>query len=129
MIREAKTDVNLTINYCNVTLLHLAAERGLLETVKLLHTLRADIDKRGSDGETALHKVIENGHQSTAEYLIREAKADVNIASDKKDTALHLLFERGQLDIVKLIHFDSLDVNKQGSNRETALHKSNQRRT
>ncbi len=79
---------------------------------------------KGSNGETALHKAIIGGHDSTAQYLIREAKADVNIANNEQDTAEHLSAARGQLDIVKLIHVDSVDVNKQGYNGETALHKA-----
>ncbi len=123
LITKARADVNIANKYKN-TALHLSAEEGLLETVKLLHTYGAVTDKRGSDGETALHKAINRGHDSTAAYMIREAKADVNIDSDKKDTALHLLVERGQLDIVKLIDVDSLDANQQGSYSETALHKA-----
>ncbi len=82
-----------------------------LEAVKLLHTFGADIDKKGLNGGTALHKAIKEEHDSTAEYLIREAKADVNITDNDQDTPLHDATLNGLTNTVHLLCQSKAEIN------------------
>ena len=83
------------------TPLHLAAERGLVETANfLLERFRADVTALDSDGQTALQCAVAERHSSRsmrrkddynllADLLIRKC-VNVNQQNVRGDTALHL---------------------------------------
>ncbi len=101
-----------------------ASKMGETETVKMFCDAGALVDRRqGYDERTALHIAIEKGHLSIAEYLIKEAKADVNIADKNNNTALHLAIEFGQIDTVKMLCEARAQVDRKDRlNERTALH-------
>ncbi len=102
-----------------------AAENGEMEKVKLLCGAGAPVDKRGGKLlKTALHIVIKNGHLSAAEYLIKEAKADVNVADVNSNTALHLAAANDHTNVVKLLLDHGSFINAKGLNGQTALHRA-----
>lgn len=51
------------------TPLHLAAERGNMEMVKLLIQSKADMALRDNNGNTPLDLAEQNGHEEVAKYL------------------------------------------------------------
>ncbi len=123
LIKEAKADVNIGDKY-NETALHLAAGDGHIETVKLLCESGAQVDRKHEKYflRTPLQRASEEGHISTVEYLIKEAKADVNIADNFNDTALHLAAREGKSDIVNLLCEHGANIDGKGSEGRTALH-------
>ena len=55
---------------CGRTPLHVAAEKGIAETVNYLLDLGADINAKDKDGLSALYFALKGGHVTTAKYLI-----------------------------------------------------------
>lgn len=72
------------------TALYHAAWRGDLDMAKLLADYDAQANVVGDDGESPLVAALENRRYEVAEWLVKEAKADVNLkAGDKGMTPLH----------------------------------------
>jgi ankyrin repeat protein len=69
------------------TVLHIAAERGYTEVVKVLLDRHVDITMKNFDGRTALHLAALGGHHDIVELL---EKADFNATDEKGRTVLHL---------------------------------------
>ena len=68
--------------YCRATALHLAAENGHLEVVRLLlATGKAEVDSKDKYGRTPLSWAAENGHLEVVRLLLATGKAKV----DSKD--------------------------------------------
>ncbi len=99
-----------------------AAKDGETESVKLLCESGVNPNSKNIDGTTAIHSASKNGHYSTVEYLIKEAKVDVNITDRQFNTALHEAARNGHTDIVKLLCESGLDPNSKNSDGTTALH-------
>lgn len=100
------------IEETNKKKLFVASEEGNLYN---LHGIidKIDINVKGSNGETALHKAIKAGHANVVDILI-ENKIDVNLSDEQGITAVHLALMKGRLDIVsKLcaagVHFSDED--------------------
>ncbi len=123
LIKQAKADVNIAGEH-NVTALHLAVGRGSLEMVKLLCVAGAQVDGKNGNGQTALQCAIDQGHLSIAEYLIREAKADVNKAQEANHSALHLAAINGSTDMVNLLLNEGVPIEAKGFDGRTALHEA-----
>ncbi len=102
----------------------IATENGERETVKMFLEAGAPVDRRQEKypERTALHIASFQGHLSTAEYLFKKAKADVNIADGDKNTALHLAAMREHTNIVHLICDHGANIDGKGKYGFTALH-------
>jgi ankyrin repeat protein len=70
------------------TPLHLAAEKGHLETVKLLLEHAKDKNPADNIGSTPLHWAAQKGHLETVKFLLEHAK-DKNPANKHGMTPLH----------------------------------------
>jgi ankyrin repeat protein len=72
------------------TALYHAAWRGDLDMAKLLLDYGAEANVVGDDGESPLTAALENRRYEVAEWLVKDARADVNLkAGDKGMTPLH----------------------------------------
>ena len=84
-----------------LTLLHWAADRGHLLTVKLLLEKDADLlDTRDGEGQTALHYAASCGHADIVQHLL-ELGADPSICDNDGITPCN---EDTEQEIVKLFH-------------------------
>jgi ankyrin repeat protein len=70
------------------TPLHWAADRGRLETARLLLERGAEVDSREDRGTTPLFSAVWRGHLDLVEPLL-EAGADVNACASDGETPLH----------------------------------------
>lgn len=92
------------------------------EIVRYLVTHGADVNKRVTDGTTALNEASFWGHIETVRVLLG-AKADVNSAKGNGYTPLLSAASRGHLEIVKLLIAAGANLNYQTrSGGLTALH-------
>ena len=79
------------------------------------------INKKDSDGNTALHLAIRARNQEVAEVLIDNG-AEVNARDKYKRTPLHRAAEEGDEGMVRLLIRKRADVNAEGNDNNTVLH-------
>ncbi len=92
-----------SVDSAGYTPLHYAAERGHLDTVKVLIEQQARLDIQDASGETPLHKAVKNGHERVVALLL-EKKAACNIACNGTEmTPLHYAAQGGYQAIVALL--------------------------
>ncbi len=118
LLLKHKADPNTTGK--DRTPLILAASKGHVETVRVLLNHGADLEYRGLEGETALHRAAENGHHSTVEVLLKY-KADPNLRDERMGnypfvirgfrTPLHLAVGNGHYSTVDLLLQHKADPN------------------
>ena len=97
----------------NFTGIHMAANNGHLDVVRLLLEARTDKDAALQNGATALHIASERGHLDVARLLL-EAGADKVAVMQDGATALHMAAQHGRLDVVRLLL-------KAGANKVAAM--------
>ena len=79
-----------------------ASDEGILNIVKLLIKLGADINAKNYDGNTPLIFASANGYLDIVKLLI-ENGADINVKNKRKHTALYWASIKGYEDIVELL--------------------------
>ena len=72
----------------HITLLHIAAEEGNLEGIRLLLGAEADVDACDKNGWTPLHCASYQGHEEAVTLLL-SASADCTMTTNDHNTALH----------------------------------------
>lgn len=73
-----------------VALFFRAVEVGDLRNAKLIHDHHGvDADVRNPEGKTALHLASKKGYQELIEWLLNEAKVDVDQPDSKGNRAIH----------------------------------------
>lgn len=98
------------------------ASKSHTEIVRFFVTHGVDVNKRVTDGTTALNEASFWGNTGTVRVLL-DAKADVNSAKNNGYTPLLSAASRGHLEIVKLLIAAGADLNHQTrSGGFTALH-------
>ncbi len=123
LIKEAKADVNIADAHSDPAF-HLAVGRGSLQMVKLLCEAGAQVSGRNRNGHTVLQCAIEQGHSSIAEYLIKEAKADMNLVREEGNTLLHLAAINGNTETVDVLLNEGVSIESKGFDGRTALHEA-----
>lgn len=66
-----------------------AAERGKLESVRMLLRRGSDVNQRREDGKSPLACAANEGHHLVVKYLLRQGGIDINLADNEGRTALH----------------------------------------
>ena len=100
------------------TPLHVAANNGYSEVVKLLLNKRADYSAESGSYGNSLHLASHEGHVKIAEMLLNKA-ADFSYKDHQGRTALHMACAGGNLATIKLLSDVGLDLtttDKQGRN-------------
>lgn len=103
MLIEAKSDVNAGNQGIgmNSSLLIDAAYRSDLDVLDMLISAKADLNRQGKQGMTALHVAARGRHSGVVGKLV-DAKADVNIKAAGK-TAGELAAKNSQFEIASLL--------------------------
>ena len=106
------------------TSLHLAAQEGKLETVKLLIQHGAEIEARSNDRRTPMHLACLKGHADVVQYLIQQ-NASCNVTDASNWTPLIEAANGGFLPLVKIFINRQVDLNVQNEPRkESALYRA-----
>ncbi|KAK7440465.1 hypothetical protein VKT23_017105 [Stygiomarasmius scandens] len=99
--------------------LHAAAEYQMIDFMRFLLDLGADVNARDAYGKTLLEDVTRDGEENIIKLLI-EKGADVNVEGGYR-TALQAAAYHGQLGTVKLLIAKGADVNAEAGAYGTAL--------
>jgi len=95
--------------------LHEAARWGHLEVIQFLISKGADPNLKTTEGTSLLHLAAMNGHAPVVEYLVKEAKLDINAQDKFGDTPLIAACGGGKVNTAQLLL--QLGANKDLKNR------------
>jgi ankyrin repeat protein len=90
-------DEKALIDDCGNTLFHIAAQHGQYEIAELLfadYSNQCPIDRRNSQGQTALHCACIGGHTRVAKFIVAN-KADITVRDEDGDTPFKKAFLKG----------------------------------
>lgn len=82
--------------------------------------MRADINAKNADGNTALAEACKNGRNAVVHFLL-EKGANVNSRNHDDDSALALSCKSGNIDAAKLLLLNGASINSQNAEGNTAL--------
>ncbi|KAF5281785.1 hypothetical protein FQR65_LT14532 [Abscondita terminalis] len=102
------------------TCLHFAVEAGWDNVVSQILDSGFYVDKRNSNGSTALLKAIHYKYSHIATLLL-ERGADPAAADESRATCLHLAAVENMIDMVQVLLEKGVDVNKRDSQWDTPL--------
>ena len=97
-----------------------AAQLGSLQMVKAWLEAGAQLDRKDTNGYTALHEAAYSGFAPIVEILI-EGGADVDVLSRESETPLMLAARRGHTEVVELLIQARAQLNLHDANNDTAL--------
>jgi len=93
-------------NSASLTPLHIAAQKGDLETIKTLATVDNDVNAIDSSlGRTAVHFAVARNNVEALRYIVGafHDKLDLNVQDFQGDTPLHLACRNGLEPIVEIL--------------------------
>eukprot|EP00439_Symbiodinium_sp_Y106_P020684 s1054_g2.t1 len=109
-----------------VTALIAAASCGALESVKLLVSAQADLDKIGGPSDvTAVFAAAWYGHLEVVRWLI-DQRADKDKAANHGETPAYIASQSGHLDVVRLLIQKDADMDKSTNIGATPLYIASQ---
>ncbi|CAL1527447.1 unnamed protein product [Lymnaea stagnalis] len=99
------------LNYDGYSPVHLAAQAGSVDMLKMLVFGRAQVDlPDGKSGKTGLHHAVDSDDLPVAGYLLLEAHTDVNARCFDGNTALHIACARQLVGMVALLMTAGADM-------------------
>ena len=108
-------------DYLGNTVLHKAAERGLLEHTSILINQEMKVDACNYEGVTPLHLASKHGHYHLFRLLIQSG-ANVNaVTRHTKETPLMYTASAGSIELCQMLLRRGADVNAISSDKKTHL--------
>ena len=109
------------VNHDGTSLLHYAAESGILQGIKLLLDAKADITIQDSvEGETAAHYAISSGKPAALALLLQRG-TNPNAMDNEDNTLLHCAAEAGDIRSIEMLLLAEADPTLQDVHGETAF--------
>eukprot|EP00512_Aurantiochytrium_limacinum_P011416 CAMPEP_0171589422 /NCGR_PEP_ID=MMETSP0961-20121227/14837_1 /TAXON_ID=87120 /ORGANISM="Aurantiochytrium limacinum, Strain ATCCMYA-1381" /LENGTH=1083 /DNA_ID=CAMNT_0012148713 /DNA_START=519 /DNA_END=3770 /DNA_ORIENTATION=+ len=99
---ESDDKVLFQLDQDGVTLLHIAAEKGDLDMLKILTSIGGmPVNVRDARGGEPILEASAAGRLECIKWLVEEQHVDVNTADDRGDTALHLASGYGHIEVMQ----------------------------
>jgi ankyrin repeat protein len=110
MLIEAGADID-TLDLEGNGVLHVAAQNGNVEMLRLLKAAGSWLHTTGKGGQTALHFAVFNGSAPAVREVLSWRAIDVNAKANQGKTALHIAAANGFLEVAELLIDAGADVN------------------
>lgn len=123
LIRSKKLDINAGY-HGQETVLHMAANRGIDSTIKLLLAYEGDIklNMRDDQGRAELSLAIRKGHELCVELLLGQSNIDTEMRDEQGHTPLSLATGDRRISCAKLrLAQNDIDVNVRDNRGRTPL--------
>ncbi|CAH3163669.1 unnamed protein product [Porites evermanni] len=108
-------------NKC-ATPLQVAGRFNSPATARLLLVRGADVAKKSTYGQQALHYAARRGNLAVVEVLLREGMADANATDNENSTPLHAASQEGKLNVVRILLNHGADPRMSDNDGYTAVH-------
>lgn len=102
--------------------LHKAIKNNDIDEVKHLINEGEDVNKRNSDGSSALHLAIENDCIEIVDFLLNCSTIEIDKFDKRKNTPLHIAFKNYRFACAKKLLQHNADVSVQDLAGNTVLH-------
>nr|XP_053654674.1 serine/threonine-protein phosphatase 6 regulatory ankyrin repeat subunit B-like [Cherax quadricarinatus] len=119
LLNDSRCDPSLPSKVKGVTVLHIAAEAGHDDCVKMLLDAGADVNCQDDDGQTPLYYAVKNNNVDIVQMLLNNSRCDPR---NKGGTVLHIAVVKGYDDCVKMLLDAGADVNCQDDYGQTPLY-------
>ena len=117
---DHNADIHVRDEYGN-TLLHFAAETGLLEAAQALLERNADVNSQNNHGSTPLLLASEFANPNIVQLLL-DYNADLYLRDADADTPLHCAAIGGKLEVAQILLKHNVEVNSPNLEGSTPLH-------
>lgn len=121
LLLEKGANPNLPVNY---PALHQAIADNQFDIVKLLIQNGVNINTQDVNGDTPLHKAVENKNEEITAFLLKQKLIAVNTSNNKGKTPLHLAVCDNYSHINFLLIENGANINAQDANGNTPLHEA-----
>lgn len=101
--------------------IHIAANSGAFDCVKLLKNYGADVNARGLKGWRPIHFSVDKKFTEIVKYLLQNG-AKVNSKTDEGSLPIHIAAQSGCIRIVELLIEHGANLHAKGSNGWLPLH-------
>jgi ankyrin repeat protein len=120
---ETGIDVHCLSKYLNETVLHTAVNRSDIRLCRLLLEYKADVNREGTNHETALYCTGNNTEDIIITQMLLDNGSNINKQNCQNETALHLASGNVYDMKVRMLLEYGADVNLLDICRKTALHR------
>jgi ankyrin repeat protein len=103
MLWLATDDVNAKVNDYDHSLMHLAAEKGYMPLLKLLHQAKANIDIKDNVGWTPMMRASHSGHLSCVQFLVEQGAKIEHRDDSSNHSSLRIAVTYGHAEVVSYL--------------------------
>jgi len=89
-----------------LSLLHIAAEGGNIDVMRLLTDLGADVEARDKNGKTPVFALANAGHTEALKWLVKERRAVIEARDNNGRTPIFTAVRRERVEIIKCLKED-----------------------
>uniref|UniRef100_A0A8C4UYT9 Ankyrin repeat and death domain containing 1B n=1 Tax=Falco tinnunculus TaxID=100819 RepID=A0A8C4UYT9_FALTI len=99
----------------------LAAEKGHVDMINNLITLKLFTPEKDKEGNTALHLAAKNGHSEVVEILLKQWE-EINDINQNNSSALQIAVQNGHLSLVTFLIDKNIDLIPKPEQKNSPLH-------